>query len=412
MAVNPQPKIFNIVPGNGADTDEIQEEASSEIFNWTNFFPSIYEVPRKSGGLSPERRTLNAIFKDYGGHLYFMQRGGIYAYDASQRYAKGSVIQYGGSLYAAIADNGAGTDAGAVAPGSSTSVWQKLLIETNLSAYAKTAWVSANYELQSHASATYATITWVNGNFATTSWVNTYFLTKSAAQQTYGAITWINALDANAVHKNGNETIDDVKTFRQTIQGNISGNAQTATVWQTARTITLSNAVSATAQWINGSGNVNIPVNSLDASKLTGTASVNTTGRASWATNANNDETGSRIANRYYHNAWVSGDTLYLQRPTGSYTAVSISTHSSPMGTSYNSVGSTIVAGSTVIYAGGAGGYGDVVAGSNLNRPYNFDQDGGGFEGNAPVCPGTWIRVSGITSRYNGKYIGTWRRIA
>ena len=449
MVVNPQPKIFNIVPGNSADVDEIQEEASPEIVNWTNFFPSIYEVPRKSGGLSPERRTVNTIFKDYGGHLYFMQRGGIYAYDASQKYAKGSVIQHGGSLYAAIADNGSGTSVGAVTPGSNTSVWQKLLIETSLSGYAKAAWVSANYELQSHAAATYATIVWVNGNFAqkswvssnfalsswvssyfltksdaqktyatiswsnsifaAASWVNSYFLTKSAAQQTYGTISWINTLDANAVHKSGNETINGVKTFRQTIQGNLSGNAQTATTWQTARTITLSNAVSATAQWINGSGNVNIPVNSLDASKLTGTASVDTTGRAARATKADSDKNGKDIT-KYVLNirSNISLGQLYVDYGTGLTITHRIATYEYPMSHAYNGIGSTIVAQLSSATDSDLQ-YGATVAGSRITRGWGFDNDGG-QGGGTPSCAGTWVRVCGFSGK--GRTIGVWRRIA
>jgi hypothetical protein len=79
----------------------------------------------------------------------------------------------------------------------------------------------------------------------------------------------------------------------------------------------------------------------------------------------------------------------------------------------YNDIGSTILAASTVLFAGGnSGAYGEVVAGSNLNRPYNLDTDGGGFVGDPPSCPGTWVRVSSYSYYNDGKYIGLFRRIA
>ncbi len=58
-----------------------------------------------------------------------------------------------------------------------------------------------------------------------------------------------------------------------------------ATKWTTARTLTLS-GVTATAQNIDGSGNVAIPVTAVPATLLTGTAAVNTTGSAAKLTTA------------------------------------------------------------------------------------------------------------------------------
>ena len=71
---------------------------------------------------------------------------------------------------------------------------------------------------------------------------------------------------------------------RHPLQTTVSGNAGTATRLQTARTIGLSGAATGTATSFNGSKNITIPVTSLDASKLTGTASINTTGNASTST--------------------------------------------------------------------------------------------------------------------------------
>ncbi len=72
--------------------------------------------------------------------------------------------------------------------------------------------------------------------------------------------SWIElANDANVVHNTGNETIAGDKTFTSTINGNLSGNAATATKWQTARTLSLTGTVTGSAS-IDGSGNVSISV--------------------------------------------------------------------------------------------------------------------------------------------------------
>ena len=73
---------------------------------------------------------------------------------------------------------------------------------------------------------------------------------------------------------------------RHPLQTTVSGNAGSATKLQTARTIGLSGAATGTATSFNGTQNITIPVTSLDASKLTGTASINTTGNARTATSA------------------------------------------------------------------------------------------------------------------------------
>lgn len=67
-------------------------------------------------------------------------------------------------------------------------------------------------------------------------------------------------------------------------RGALVGNASTATALATARSFSLTGAATAAAVNFNGSGNVALNVTSLDASKLSGTASVSTTGNAQTAT--------------------------------------------------------------------------------------------------------------------------------
>ena len=66
--------------------------------------------------------------------------------------------------------------------------------------------------------------------------------------------------------------------------GGFDGNATTATKLATARTIALSGAATGTATSFDGSANISIAVTSLDAAKLSGTASISTTGNAATAT--------------------------------------------------------------------------------------------------------------------------------
>ena len=96
-----------------------------------------------------------------------------------------------------------------------------------------------------------------------------------------------NALKRNSLVKvnGGNVT---ATTFTGNLVGNVtgevSGNAGTASKLKSAVTIGLSGAATGTATSFDGGSNITIPVTSLNASKLSGVASVNTTGNAGTAT--------------------------------------------------------------------------------------------------------------------------------
>ena len=143
----------------------------------------------------------------------------------------------------------------------------------------------------------------------------------------------------------------------------------------------------------------------LTISNSTGVCDIN--GNAATATRANSAAKADTATNaNYANNAGYASEATKATFDKNGNILQSLPRN-------YNDVGSTILAASTVRFAGGSSGtYGEVVAGSNLNRPYNLDQDGGGFCGDAPSCPGTWVRVSSFSYDYNGKYIGLFRRIA
>lgn len=136
MAAFKEPKKFGVIPGNAADVTVIQDAGSVLNPSMADIFPAIYQVPLGQGGKAPERTTFNEFFKLYGEALYFLQRGGVWSYDATADYPAGAVVGYSGSLYLALGENGPGTGTGAVTPGKNTAVWQKLVLESGNSATA------------------------------------------------------------------------------------------------------------------------------------------------------------------------------------------------------------------------------------------------------------------------------------
>ena len=126
MAAFKEPKKFGVIPGNAADVTAIQDASSVLNPSMTDLFPAIYQLALSAGGKAPERTTFNALFKMIMERLYFIERGGVWSYDATADYPAGAVVGYSGSLYLALKDNGSGTDAGAVQPDADGEVWQKL----------------------------------------------------------------------------------------------------------------------------------------------------------------------------------------------------------------------------------------------------------------------------------------------
>lgn len=79
--------------------------------------------------------------------------------------------------------------------------------------------------------------------------------------------------DAQLVHKTGTETIAGDKTFTSPVNGQLSGNAATATKWQTARTLALTGDVTGSVA-MDGSGDVSIATTGANLVHKTGNESV------------------------------------------------------------------------------------------------------------------------------------------
>lgn len=136
MAIFTEPKKWGVIPGSAADVGEIQERGSTLYPSIADLWPAIYQLALSKGGKAPERTGFNAFLKMIMERLYFIERGGVWSYDATADYPAGAVVGYSGSLYLALKDNGSGTDAGAVTPGGNTAVWQKLVLESGNAASA------------------------------------------------------------------------------------------------------------------------------------------------------------------------------------------------------------------------------------------------------------------------------------
>lgn len=125
-----------------------------------------------------------------------------------------------------------------------------------------------------------------------------------------------------------NQTLSDVqKGIARVNIGALAAteNAVSATKLLTARTIALSGAATGTATSFNGTSNITIPVTSLDASKLTGVASVNTTGVA---TKAIQDETGNPLVSTYIKNITITAGALTFVKGDNKTSAVDITAKS------------------------------------------------------------------------------------
>ena len=159
MAAFKEPQKFNVVPGNAADVTAIQDATSVLKPSMTDIFPAIYQLALSAGGKAPERTTFNQFFKLYGEALYFLQRGGVWSYDATADYPAGAVVGYSGSLYLALKDSGSGTDAGAVQPDTDGEAWQRLETAADLAkvllGYLPVATAESDYLKKSDASDTY-----------------------------------------------------------------------------------------------------------------------------------------------------------------------------------------------------------------------------------------------------------------
>lgn len=274
MAIFTEPKKWGVIPGSAADVGEIQEKGSTLYPSIADLWPAIYQLALSKGGKAPERTGFNAFFKMIMERLYFIERGGVWSYDATADYPAGAVVGYSGSLYLALKDNGSGTDAGAVTPGNNTAVWQKLVLESGNAATATK--LAAKRTINGTAFDGTANITTANWGTA-----RNIAIADAAATNTGEAVS---------VNGSAAVTLKLPAAIKANVTGSLTGNAATATTATTAqactgnaasatklaakRTIALSGAATGTATGFDGSGNITIPVTALSGSAITSAITI------------------------------------------------------------------------------------------------------------------------------------------
>lgn len=87
-------------------------------------FPQITQIPLSAGGIAPDRKDFNGLFKILGDWIFFNQNGGVSTYSESFDYVAGRVVLYNGNLYKCIQANGVSSTV--VTPDSGNEYWQRL----------------------------------------------------------------------------------------------------------------------------------------------------------------------------------------------------------------------------------------------------------------------------------------------
>lgn len=178
--------------------------------------------------------------------------------------------------------------------------------------------------------------------------------------------------DAQLVHKTGTETIAGDKTFTSPINGQLSGNAATATKWQTARTLALTGDVTGSVA-MDGSGNVSMTTTGANLVHKSGSETIGgdkTFNGASTLTSikSSNVKTGSIVLNGLTidFRQTVLGVNVYMHGTfAGTFgTDQSYVTSSSVIPSNINNPSQTVVL--TIVSNGG-------VSGVTNNSPWELE---------------------------------------
>ena len=199
---------------------------------------------------------------------YLLQKG-VAEWDVGQEYiGNKSTVMYMGALYVAA------TTSTGILP-TNTTAWRR--ISTISSADGVISIMGGGTGASTAANARVnlglGTMSTQNANLVDIAGGSINATPIGATTRSTGAFTSVNAT--------GNIT---ASSFTGPSTGDVTGNASSATILQTARTIGLSGGVTGTPTSFNGSSNIVIPITAVDATSLTGTASISTTGNAATAT--------------------------------------------------------------------------------------------------------------------------------
>ena len=102
MAVFNEPEKWTKQLVNSGDANTIPDDttAGTGDFSFEEGFPQITQIPLGAGGIAPDRKDFNGVFKILGAWIYYVQNGGVPTFSSSYDYVKGRVILYtDGNIY-------------------------------------------------------------------------------------------------------------------------------------------------------------------------------------------------------------------------------------------------------------------------------------------------------------------------
>ena len=109
MAVFNEPEKWQTSLVNSGDANNIPQStpAGSGEASFEDGFPQITQIPIGAGGIAPDRKDFNGLFKVLGDWIFFAQNGGLPTYSAAFDYVVGRYVVYNNTLYKCIQANGA-----------------------------------------------------------------------------------------------------------------------------------------------------------------------------------------------------------------------------------------------------------------------------------------------------------------
>jgi hypothetical protein len=109
MAVFNEPSKWQTSLVNSGDANTIPQStpAGTGEASFEDGFPQITQVPIGAGGIAPDRKDFNGLFKILGDWIFFAQNGGLPSYSANFDYVVGRYVVYNNILYKCIQANGA-----------------------------------------------------------------------------------------------------------------------------------------------------------------------------------------------------------------------------------------------------------------------------------------------------------------
>lgn len=109
----------------GADADVNELDSNLDITkgdaSMRGLFPILTSTRLKDGGIPPQRKDINALFKLLGENIYFLQHGGHYEWNNEITYDENAIVLRSSTLYQALSST-QGQD-----PLSNPGIWKKII---------------------------------------------------------------------------------------------------------------------------------------------------------------------------------------------------------------------------------------------------------------------------------------------